>query len=351
MNSSTLLPSFNSTHDFTSKSSDILYVFILPGLGLYGITLKVLSIIVLSVLMHKELKKKDRGTMIFYLLTFETSDLMIAMTIPFFALNHCGSYCELGYSYLAKLIELILNNYIGNTNVTIQTFLEISFAIERLEAFSTIKRDKLSFRNKLLIIIIVSLLVSAPNHLISLSITPFGVLTINNNEILYSLTTSVFAENNIWKISLFVLVMLKGLVLYILILILNIIITFKFRAFLKKKSTLRGNNNNIINEQTTNFTNVDENTLNSKNESKKRKNQTAITKVYLAMSINFLIGYLPNSITPIIFIIGGSDSLIYNYFNILANIIGYLSHSLYIFLFYYFNNDYRETFKKVFCCL
>jgi hypothetical protein len=109
---------------------------------------------------------------------------------------------------------------------------------------------------------------------------------------------------------------------------------------------LRGNNNNIINEQTTNFTNVDENTLNSKNESKKRKNQTAITKVYLAMSINFLIGYLPNSITPIIFIIGGSDSLIYNYFNILANIIGYLSHSLYIFLFYYFNNDYRETFKK-----
>jgi hypothetical protein len=24
---------------------------------------------------------------------------------------------------------------------------------------------------------------------------------------------------------------------------------------------------------------------------------------------------------------------------------------LYIFLFYHFNNDYRETFKQVFCCL
>ena len=99
----------------------------MPGLGLYGITLKVLSIIVLSVLMQKELKKKDRGTMIFYLLTFETSDLMIAMTIPLFALNHCGSYCELGYSYLAKLIELILNNYYFSISIAASILLSYLF--------------------------------------------------------------------------------------------------------------------------------------------------------------------------------------------------------------------------------
>ena len=120
------------------------------------------------------------------------------------------------------------------------TFLEISFAIDRLLAFSPKERTSMKFRYKMIIMLVLSIIISLPNYLISRSIFPVG--TLNGQEVLYAIKTNGLIQSEYWTAGLLVLLLLRGPVLYMTLLIINIVIVIKFKKKQKKRSTLTSKN-------------------------------------------------------------------------------------------------------------
>ena len=91
-----------------------------------GIIEKSISMIVL----RKILVKKENKNLRFqynYMLTNEAIDFFNSVVLMFLMLTRCGNYCPFGYTYWAKLYEMIFFNYISNALLQCQTFLEITF--------------------------------------------------------------------------------------------------------------------------------------------------------------------------------------------------------------------------------
>jgi len=172
----------------------------------------------------------------------------------------------------------------------------------------------------------IAFLISLPNYLLTRSITPIGIL---KNKILYSITTSKFAQNKYWTISLFILTLSRGLFLHIILLILNIIVVIKYKRFIKNKLTVVLNDRNITCDV------------------KKRNQENRITKIVLATSVNYLCGNLPNTVAPILFLIYGSQSNVYNYFASIVTLIVVFSHENQLFLYLFYNKPYKNLIFKI----
>jgi hypothetical protein len=335
MNHSTLLE-LNSTISLSTRLGDFIFVYILPVICTVGCLLKLFSIYILTILVKRKDKKRNLGNIYKYMLVSEISDLLIGLITGFVALFRCGHICEkshFSYDFNTKVFELIFYSYLATVIQQFQTFLEFSLAIERIQAFSlrtaatttTIKKAN-NLRKKIIIMLIVAFLITLPNYLLSRSITPIGIL---KNKILYSITTSKFAQNKYWKIGLFILTLARGFLLYIILLILNIIIVIKYNKFIKNKLTVIVNNRNILCDV------------------KKRNKESGITKIVLVTSVNYLCGNLPNSIAPILFLIYGSQSNVYNYYASIVTVITVVAHENQLFLFLFYNKSYKNLIFKI----
>lgn len=129
-----------------------------------------------------------------YMLSFEIADSVIALIVGFVGIFRCGALCRLGYRYVTKLLELVFYSYVANALQVFQTFLEIAFALERIQAFRASTPTSMRFRNQIIIMMTVALLVSLPNYLIVRSVTPLGVLN-ETGEVLYQIGVSDFVQN------------------------------------------------------------------------------------------------------------------------------------------------------------
>ena len=109
------LPYLNSTLGLSSPLQDIFYVFVFPCVSILIMPLKLVSIGVLSVVIRKQKRIKEKVSHFFYLLVFETFDLAEAVLVLFEALVRCGSYCPFGYSYVAKIFDLIICTYYSDS--------------------------------------------------------------------------------------------------------------------------------------------------------------------------------------------------------------------------------------------
>ena len=278
--------------------------------------------------------------MFHYMLTFEFCECFLATILVLLSVFRCGSLCSLGYKFVTKVFELALYSYFSNVLLQLQTFLEIAFAFERVRAFSkNSSKPKIKFRKQVIIMLITAALVTLPNYLITKSIAAFGVLN-GTNETLYRIVTRDFAQNNTWTIILFVILVLRTLVLSFVILIINLRAIFKYKAFMRNKLSL-------LNEQNSVVINENQRKLAEKIR-KKVKKETRITRILLAMSLNYLIGNFPSNLTVIIFQQLGATSMIYNYYSITALMFTLLSHGMYTLLYLFLNSTYRNTLFQLF---
>jgi hypothetical protein len=69
------------------------------------------------------------------MLTFEISECFIATIMVFGGLFRCGNLCDIGYNYITKVFELVFYSFIANVLQQFETFIEISFALQRIQAF------------------------------------------------------------------------------------------------------------------------------------------------------------------------------------------------------------------------
>jgi hypothetical protein len=71
-----------------------------------------------------------------------------------------------------------------------------------------------------------------------------------------------------------------------------------------------------------------------------------ITKLIIILCFVYTIGNGPNSISPILFYLNINNSF-YSVYIFLANSINSLAHASNFFIYFFFNNDFRETFFKL----
>ena len=170
-----------------------------------------------------------------YMLSFEIADFFLALIACLVGIFRCGALCNFGYQYITKVLELIFYTYLANTLQIFQTFLEITFALERIQTFSTKgTKNQMRFHYQVIIMITVAVIVTLPNFLVTRSIVPIGILS-GTDQVLHQIGISNFAQKGYWTIFLFVLVLIGSLFLYIVIFILNIIAIYRYKKFMFKK--------------------------------------------------------------------------------------------------------------------
>ena len=346
---SSFLKLFNSTSSLSEFEVDILYVFIIPILSIICLLFKIISIHVLKLLIQTN--KENNNTLTtnnrsfkrvhFYMITFESSDLLIALVLIFTSIFRCGNYCKLGYDHTTKVFELIFYDLIGGTVLQLEIFLELAIAVERLQTFSINYKQPMKFKFKLIIILVAAIIVPLPNYVLTKTIIPIGIL--NNETYLYSIKTSHFVQNNkYWTVGLFLYGLLRSSLIYIILLVLNIIIIVKYKHYINKKLKLLLLRQEII---TANIKNNNDPRVEIMNKTTRRQlREKDTTDLLIAMSLNFLIGNLPMSCAPIVFMcVGSSRPLIYNYYFIITMIMCILSHMIYFFLFYNYKNAFKMS--------
>ena len=141
MNSSLLLPIFNTTLGLSSRINDFMSVYVFTFILMSGILFNSISIFVLSKILKEDKKKRTTSKMnIFkYMLLNVIADFCACLIGLPMALFRCGNYCSIGYDYYSKVYEAYIFVYLGNTVLFWGFLVEISFAIERLTSFSSSK--------------------------------------------------------------------------------------------------------------------------------------------------------------------------------------------------------------------
>jgi len=226
-----------------------------------------------------------------------------------------------------------------------QTFLEVGFALERIKAYSTKGvNSQMKFRYQVAIMMIVAIITTLPNYLVTRSIVPFGILS-GTNQILYQISPSNFFQDKHWTIFLFVFALVRTLFLYIVIFILNIIAIFKYKQFIINKAKLKVMNKPNTTEEVTTQDQEKEKKVSVK---KKVKKEKSITKILVVMSLNYLIGNVPNGLVTVIYQLLGPTSTVYNYFTLVALLMAILSHGSNIFLYFIYNPTYKNYLLSLF---
>ena len=249
--------------------------------------------------------------MFYYMITFEVADFVLAIVVSFAALFKCGNLCTLGYDFVAKIFDLTFYSYVANVIYIFETFNEIAFAVSRIKAFS-VDESEIRFRTQLIIMLIAAAISTLPTTLITRTIAPIGML--QTGQILYQIVTQNFALDKYWTVFLFIFTLSRTLFLYVVILFINIVVIFKFRAHVLRKKKLTENkkiNLPTIDYRTNETRTIDEATrLRRFTESQKKltknlKTDRRVVKLLLYQSLNYLIGNLPNSLSPILFLMIG----------------------------------------------
>ena len=279
------LPQFNSTLSLSSKISDQFSTFVFPAICFLGMSLNSVSIYVLCKILSKNKTANTRNAsasnnMFKYMLMNQIVDLISGIFSVFIALFRCGSYCSLGYNFYSKVYEQYIYLFIINSVLFWGFLIEIAFAFERLASFSakTINNQEnkfLSFKRKIFLLFIISLIANTPTYLISRSITPIGILVTNNYEILYTVASNSIGNSLYGKIFLFIWTMLRGFLLYIGLFILNLIIAYKFKKHLKSKINKTGR--------------TEAKSTDNQSKIKERK----VTKMLIIINMYYLIGNFP----------------------------------------------------------
>jgi hypothetical protein len=244
-----MLNNYYSLEKLTSRTSDVLNVYIIPLLNMYNVICYSLATIVLS---NKNLK----GDVNRLLLVFSILGVVVFLISNCLVIVRCGILCPWGYDYVSKFIEAFVFLYICRSLELVALFCQLNILVVKLKAFSTKTRTNAQNRNnkfnkkKFLLTIISYFIISFSFFIIpslyDRSIVLIGYLvsnqTLNNSNQTVTVTnrpifildrnTSNTLFNNVVQFLFPTLILL----VYVILMILNSIVIFKLRAFIARKS-------------------------------------------------------------------------------------------------------------------
>lgn len=285
-----MLNNNNSTNNYSWT------LFIQPSICIFGLITNSLNIIVF-------LNKKMKDPSFKYMLCISISDFIYLGLLIFMPFIHNIKSKE------ADLYKTYIQDYFTSCLSMIGLFSEITLSIQR---YLILTNTIYSVNAKLLIffLILVSFLYYSP------------ILILNQNN------------NTFITVVLYVIRIFLGVVVLTII---NLINVFKY----KNRYEL---NNNINN----NVTNIKLRRRNSENNNKKRNNITLMT---LWIWIVYSFGTMPYSTIYILRLLVNTNSDMINTMDLILNLtLSFLliSHSINIFIYFFFNKMYRFVLKSYF---
>ncbi|CAF0720134.1 unnamed protein product [Brachionus calyciflorus] len=327
---------YNSTESLSLRITDIGNSFILPPICFIGIILNLINILVL---LQPELKDEINK----FMLINSILDLKFLLICSVTFIIRCGSFCQFGYTYISKFYELYIYLFVGNSILLFATLMEILVSLNRLFSFSTSpnlifkKFNKLNAMLKCVILIIFSLFINFPSYILTRSVQRIGILETKsktglvNYKELYIVGNNRLGKDPLFTILLFLLTLFRGIFFLAILFILNIIIGYKFRLQMHKKTKILPDGLSI---------------LNSKSIIKTKVAEEKVTKMIMLMCMLYLFGNVPNSISPILFTLK-YEILAYNKYVIFGNVMLFASRGSYFFVYLYFNKNFKNALIRI----
>ena len=238
---------FYSVNELSTRLIDIINVYILPFINLYSFVCTILSVIIFS-------NRKLKGELYQYMLMESIASLIYFILNSFIFIIRCGVYCSYGYSYYSKFYELYFYIYIGKSIEIFNLLIDLHLSFLKYRSFSfkqntydKIKKNGISLFFYFVFLIIISLVFNILAIILGRSVVQIGNLVFNttsDNETrinikhpLYIVTKSSISKNEMFNIMAQIVTTIQGPFLLMLIIIFNIIISYKLKCFLAKKSS------------------------------------------------------------------------------------------------------------------
>jgi hypothetical protein len=241
---------FDSTEVFTSKLTDIGNVFILPPICFFGLIANLINIVVI-------LQPEFKGTVYHIMLMNTITDFCFLSIMFFIVIIRCGSLCPYGYTFASKVYEQYIYLFIGNTFLLFGTLHDIYISLARLGSFKRVslqnKQQKLDFKWVCVILFVFSLIINTPSYIITRNVQKVGLLRVNDSddelideqqmqsnittsyEPIYFVLSNELGRNPFVKTFLFVLIVIRGFFLLIVLFLINLVIAYKYKKYMKKK--------------------------------------------------------------------------------------------------------------------
>lgn len=250
---STELPIFYSKENLTTKFQDYSNVVLLPSICLFGM---LTSLACLIGSFHKE---ESNAKILNYIFINSFVDFIFLLTQFFSIIVRCGALCPYGYTYYAKIYEIYVFWFVGYSLVNAQVMFCIYVAYDRLKMFSN-KID--NNRTSLYIVFGVCLCIGVGFNIVpygfSKDVIVKGVLvtpTSSNTTISAIMYKKIVREEFLAPIPqniLAGLLTIKDPIMFLILCVINFLVCFKFRQYLKNKKSL-------VNEKITNITKITSN--------------------------------------------------------------------------------------------
>ncbi|CAF0913954.1 unnamed protein product [Brachionus calyciflorus] len=291
-----------SLNELSLEIIDLANIYVLPIVCLIGIILNFLSTFVLF-------KLRAKSELYKFMLSISISDFLFLLLSIFLVIIRCGRFCQYGYTYISKFYELYFYLYLGNIFLMFVLLVNLLICYNRITSFSkhTNKTKFVTFKVKIICVIVIATLANVPNYVMTRQVKKIGVLRkIIANETsglvfsdmdLFSVESFEFSKINWVKVVLFIFNLGRGFILMIILFVFNLAIAIKLKMYLNSKSKRFGlkaeksSSMSVVTDQKKKSTTPERTVAEYK-----------FTIMTLIFGTFYLIGNLPNSLAPMLFL-------------------------------------------------
>lgn len=326
-----------------SNFIDIDITFIQPIICFYGMIANILNIFVFF-------DKSFENVTYKYLFANAISNFFYLLNCFFLFVARCGVYCNFTNTLLSQIYLYIFYNYLKGIAAILTILIQIIVCFQRLTILFRFNLFNFSnFKLSIFILVLFSTIFYSPmiltkkikeNHSLS------GLIT-------YSVISNDFGIRKLGKILIIIVSVFRGFISLAILLVLNMLLVYKFRMHMKKKIFLKRGSTNLRIALTVNSRqSSDQVSFNSDAKSTDQASESvkASKNITLMIAFNgclFFIGNVPNSLVYIVQQFVDNNAVFYRLFSASANTFLFLAQGSDIIGYYFFNNSYRKIFLKL----
>jgi hypothetical protein len=252
---------YNSTSTLSSRFADYFNVYFLPSVCFIGVVSNLITIVILA-------RPNLKGDIYQYMLLNTIVDLVFVLICIFTVIFRCGIFCSYAYTYWAKLYEKYIFLYVGNICLLFGGLLYLKVSISRLGSFSHSQKRCFLYEKLLVkfasskmialmehaLLLLVSVIVNYVIYIIPRHVRKIGLLKIvqpasawsllsnetnaHYYERLFSVQLNPIGNDQTAKLVIFIITIARGFFLLCLILVLNVILCYKFRRHINAKKAI-----------------------------------------------------------------------------------------------------------------
>jgi hypothetical protein len=371
----------NDFHYFLDELRPIFWTFFLPSVCLFGSMTNFLSILVFV-----SLKCKEKLYQLF--LISSVNNLLYLTLCGFVFLFKCQHLCSFSGSFFSGIYEIYVYFYLTSAMALFNSFIEILISLERYLIISkcTLRAKKsarfqATFKILLGVLFLVSLgfyvpIIVSKSILRNPSSKPLVVVMSEENQNAshrlehfrhphhhpnYIVQLNEFGRSSLSKSLVVAVSFLRGPAFLTVITLINILNFIKLKTFLNGKCLLlrlpggklccsnKSNKKKIAFKEIL-LIRIFILKMLLKLELQIRLNLN-LTKMTIAMSVVCVIGNLPNSASFVLTqLIDSNRSIFYMGFVIFSNTVLFLYHGLNLFIYRYFNKQFKSSLNKIINC-